>query len=309
MTDYKTFAFGPDLSHYDAGTLAEKTAKYKGVDFIIAKIGGSEDYRGPGIDDRWNDHAQLAWDLDVPLIGYWFANPRTFLEGQLSMASVNTMTNEAHPIVSKILQALRNGTGWKQIKELYLDYEEASYWSDPKWPINDVWMRFYIEDVRNRLKGMMGSGTLPRFEIGVYSRKSFVDLHDNNDHSIQQYLIGRPELSIWSASYPREVSNALSVAEIKASWLPLDTWKPYQFGSSPARSLPVAFWQFAGDVDWNVAMQTPAQLYARLGFAQHGATPPPVEPPPVEPPTSPDLTALMARVAELEAWRARVKAA
>jgi hypothetical protein len=306
-TRYSAFAFGPDLSHYDTGTLAEKLVKYRGVDFIIAKIGGSEDYRGPYIDDRWNDHAQLAYDLPnpqggwgVPLIGYWFANPRTYLEGQMSMEDVKAFTNEAHPVMSKILQALHNGAGWKQLKGFYQDYEEASYWITAPWKMNDTWMTFYMEDIFDRLRGIAGKDkTFPKMRQGVYSRKSFVDLHDTSVNSVQQYLCGKPDYDIWSASYPREVSNALSVAEIKRDWLPLDGWNPYQFGSSPKRSLPVALWQFAGDVDWNVAMQTPAEMYKRLGFTPRGIVDPP--PPPVDPPpTDTDYTALEARVAEIE---------
>lgn len=307
-TRYSAYAFGPDLSHYDDITLDAKRAKYPGVDFIIAKIGGSEDYRGAYIDDRWNDHAQLAYDLPnpsggqgVPLIGYWFINPRIFLENQMTMANVTNATNETHPVMKVILQALRNGNAWKQIKELWFDYEEASYWSSTNYPVNDVWISFCIEDLRNRLRGLMGTDPkFPKFTMGVYSRKSFMDAKDTTEHSVQRYLIGKPELNIWSASYPREVSNNLSVAEIKRDWLPLDSWKPYSFGSSPLRPLQVAYWQFAGDVDWNVAMQTPAELYKRIGFTPRGAVEPP-PPPPVDPPTNPDYAALAARVTALEA--------
>lgn len=290
VNPYTTYAFGPDLSHYDGGTLPEKIAKYKGVNLIIAKMGGTEDYRGAYIDDNWNQHAQLAWDLDVPLLGYWFVGPRIFIEGAMTPLNADQCTNEQHPVIGPILQALHNGRAWKQIKALFLDYEAPSYWCNAPYRVDSFWMRRYFEeDCRNRLAPLMGTlvdGYLfPTFEIGTYSRKNFIDEHDTAPDSIQQYLISRPELQIWAAGYPREIPNTATVAEIRASWMPDASWKPAAFGWSALRDMPVEIWQFAGDPDWNVFMGTPAQLYARLGFVPHGATPPPVDPPPAPVPT------------------------
>ena len=277
---YSTYALGRDLSHYDLVTLKD----LEGYDFIIAKIMGCESQGGAYLDEKWNYHAQLAWDLPsplstpenplfgVPLIGYVFSNPRVFLEIPMTPENLANCSNEAHPVMQILIPALHAGSGWKQVLELYFDYEAPSYWIDAPYTVDDYWMRLFHLDVIARLKKIKRDDpSFPLKKVGMYSRRNFVEVHDLNDFSIQRYLIGDPTIEIWAAGYPRKVPNNIGVAEIRANWLPLDTWMPAPFGWSKDRAMPVRYWQFNGEPDLNLYMGTVAKLYAELGFMPHEA--------------------------------------
>jgi hypothetical protein len=280
---YSKMALGVDVSHWERFTADD----LRGVDYIIAKIMGTESAGGPVIDGNWNYYAQLAYDLDVPLMGYVFINPRVFIEGCMTVGNVESCPNEQHPLMGPMLKALANGSAWKQIKMMFADYEEASEWCNPPYHVDSFWMRYMIEDWRNRTKSLMGKDVynnghpFPRFEMGIYSRQTWVHQHDTDDYSIERYLYGHPELQIWCANYPRRLPKTAKPADVRASWLPQSDWTPKPFGFTDKREKPWLFWQFSGDPDWNLFNGTKDELYSRVGYVPHGTiTPPVVVPPP-----------------------------
>lgn len=299
VNPYSLMALGPDVSHW-----TPKSTDYSGCDFLIAKLGGSENapqYGNPYSDDTLNYWAQVAYDLPnpqggygVPLIVYFMQNPRVYLDNQMTEPNLRQCSETTHPVFSEVLKAWHAGAAWKQIKEWFFDYEEASYWIQPPTD-GDYWQRLFTDELRERFlhkfKANEAPYPFPKIPIGFYSRRSFMDLHydgGKNPYSMWDYLHQHPEFSTWPANYPRKIPN-VSVAEIRANWLPLASWVPYLLAEEddpnhPLRELPWTYWQFSGEPDWNVFNGTPAELYKRLGFTPRSATTPP-DPTPIPVPT------------------------
>lgn len=293
INPYSLYALGKDISHYDDLTVTDP--RLVGVDFLIVKMGGSENnprtpMGNPYIDDKFNRYVQLAYDLPnpqggfgVPLIVYWMDGVRVYPDIGAVERNVHEYTEENHPVLSLMLQAWHAGAAWKQIKELFFDYEEPCYWMDAPYKIEEYWVKLFHEDLRDRFLHKMRNNPVgekfpfPEIKLGLYSRRSFMDAHANSPYSMQIWLAQHPELSTWAANYPRRIPNTASVAEVRKSWLPLESWKPYSLREDGSWD----YWQFAGDPDWNLYHGTPQELYKRLDYTPRDIA---IEPPPPPPP-------------------------
>ncbi len=294
VNPYSKMALGKDISHYDDLTVDDP--RISGVDFLIVKMGGSENHPrtpmgNPYLDDKFNRYVQLAYDLPnpqgglgVPLIVYWMSGVRVYPDNGVVERNLHEYTEENHPVLSLMLKAWHAGAAWKQIKEIFLDYEEPCYWMDLPYKIEEYWVRLFHEDLRERFVFKMRNNPVdaafpfPTIPIGLYSRKSFMDQHNNSQYSLKPWLAQHPELSTWAANYPRKIPNTASVAEVRKSWLPLPSWKVYSLRDDGSWT----YWQFAGDPDWNLYNGTPQELYKRLNFTPRDAA---AEPPPAPVPT------------------------
>jgi len=293
VNPYSTFALGKDFSHWDGPITAEMV---KGLDFVVGKIGGSENdphssLGNPYTDETFANNCQVAYDAGVPFMGYWFVGARVWIENAWTKSMVYTKPNESHPVMQSILPQLHAGNGWKAVSEFWLDWEDASDWTTYPGGIPAPWHTFYMDDLRARIAG------LPRkMPLVVYSRKSYVDRIEATDRDLNfsTWMSNRPEIGICAASWPRRIPNTATAAEVRANYLPAATWKPYTFGYSPAREKTWQYWQFSGDPDWIIYNGTPAELHARLGFTPRPTDPgdqptdPGNPPPPV--PTKQQLT-------------------
>jgi hypothetical protein len=291
INPYSKMALGKDISHYDDLTVDDP--RIRGVDFLIVKMGGSENHPNtpmgnPYIDDKFNRYVQLAYDLPnpqggfgVPLVVYWFSGVRVYPDNGVVERNLHEYTEENHIVLSLMLKAWHSGAAWKQIKEIFFDYEEPCYWMDLPYKIEEYWVRLYHEDFRERLVYKMRNNPadaafpFPTIPIGLYSRRSFMTQHNTSPYSLKPWLDQHPELSTWPANYPRKVPNTASVAEVRKSWLPLASWKPYALRDDGSWT----YWQFAGDPDWNLYNGTPQELYKRLNFTPRDVVVPPIDPP------------------------------
>jgi hypothetical protein len=292
VNPYSLMALGPDVSHW-----TPKDYNIEGSDFIVIKMGGSEnahEYGNPYTDDTFNYWIQKAWDtpnrhggMGIPALSYWMQNPRVYLEGQMTEENLRQCTEETHPVFKEILQAWHAGADWKYIYEWFLDYEEASKWGKT----DDYWQRFYDIELRDRFIHKMRANEQPypfrQTKLGMYSRRTFMQdnfhpgPHGENDFSIWSWLHNQPDFSTWCANYPRKIPN-VSADEVRKNWLPLSNWVPYLIAEeddplNPKREKPWHYWQFSGEPDWSVYNGTPAELYARLGFTPRAIVVPPTD--------------------------------
>lgn len=295
---FESNALGVDLSHWNSDIDFPALAKV--VDFVILKAGGTD---GGEIytDSTFPARVQAAYDAGLAVGAYWFVGPSYWLQRQQTLAGVENLTDEQHPILQKMLATLKNkAVGW-----LAFDVEEASVRMAPGYAgtVTDTWLAFYIRDLVERLQRQMRKGNLRQMQLGVYSRDSWFKTYP----ALVTYMGAQPSLFVWTANW---VANGRTSTLAKTT---RPNHQPIPFGWSASRAKPWMFFQFAGDsgdayfhssvnkgtkeLDVNIYNGTPAELRAWAGIQ----TPQPPAPPPVEPPP-PVTSTLEARVAALEAW-------
>jgi GH25 family lysozyme M1 (1,4-beta-N-acetylmuramidase) len=302
---YETNAIGLDISHYDHNIDA---AQLKGnVDFLIIKAGGSETGQ-IYIDPRFAERVQMAYDIGVPAMAYWFVGPQYWLNNQYTLEKVTSLSDAKHPILQKILYQLKN----KLIYSLFFDVENASVALGEK-TVPEAWVSLYISDLVKRLRGKMRSGVLREMKLGVYSRKSFIEDPANRQKSLEAYLGTQADLAIWTANWVTGTGATLPMSQI---YQLRPTHKPLTYGYCPDRPAEWQFWQWSGDVgrvyktpgitnasglargiDIDLFNGTPAQLRAWLGVGAAQPEPEPTPEPEPEPEPGPvDLSEVTARL-------------
>lgn len=304
---YKDYAFGLDVSHYDA-VLKEDLLRGK-VDFLICKLGGMDTHESiPYIDDHFNANVQAAWNLDIPAGAYYYVAPDFWLFNQFTQKGVTDLTNENHPVIKDIVRMMHAGTGWKPgVKWLVLDVEQEKAYNGV---ISAQWHKFTTVDIIDRLEYMMNHGQFPRMPILIYSRALFMA---TNAADLNVWLGVRTEVDIWPAQWVWGTGNTTTTLDyIRANYIPADTTRPVLFGNRAAWR----FWQYSGErfttpavlndagaqfkLDLNLYNGTKAQLNTWSGYVPHAGQPEP----PDEPPAGDYLTR-----AEFDAWRERLIAA
>jgi len=303
-------AFGIDVSRYQDKLLL----KPYDVDFVIAKVGGSE--AGVFNDGRFAYHVQSAYDAGAACMGYWYVDS-SYYNPEITIGGIAKQSNDKHPILQTIIRGLRSGnTAWKYCQALFFDLETKGNGS--------AWNREYIEDLRNRIADLKKTGDFPQIKTGIYSSRNVMATEPEMSVWCEQ----RPEQIIWTANYLTAFPGMHApLATIRKERLPLTTQKAWWFGDNPARPKENGrFWQYHGTfgagqpvtcpevlndqgkpsgLDLNVYEGTRADLFKMLGIKDPLITPPP-PPPPVDPPPTTDLAA---RVERLEAFMAAVKGA
>jgi hypothetical protein len=273
------YAIGRELDETDS----ETETSLAGVDFLFAKMGGTERPGGEYVDLKFNYHAQVSQNLGVPLVGTWASGPRCFFENGMTRGNVDTCPDENHPVMKPLLTAWHSGTRWKNVRELVVRYDETSYLIDRPYTVDSQWMKFYIDDMRNRLYSRVKADPyFKNFYFSILSRRSFVESMDTDDYSIQKYLISRPEIGVVTARYPRAIPAGTTAATVRSSYIPPADTDPLVFGWTAERVKPWQFWRFAGKPGpaWIIANGTRAELFARYAMIDGGPVEPPVEPPP-----------------------------
>lgn len=308
-------AWGVDLSRYQVKAVMPPGS----IDFGVAKMGGSE-YDGSTtcrLDIKFADHIQAIYDAKAIPMAYWYVDSLYYTKKNHSLGDLARFTTENHPILKVIIEGLRAGNGWKFVKVLFFDIETIG--------AGDVWNKYYMEDLRDRIVTLQKQGVLPQFALGVYSRNSFMVTQP----TVAGWVAEHPELIVWTANYLRAFPGTFKPLERhKTETLPT-VHNPIWFGDNPAKPKKYArCWQYHGSFDGAMFATCPEiiggsgnpsaldlnvwEIYDRAGL--HEAlgvpdrmivTPPP--PPPVPDPT-PDLTALTARLDGLEGRMAAVEA-
>mgnify|MGYP006921306453 CR=1 FL=1 len=296
---YETNAVGLDLSHYDEVVKADLL---KGnVDFLTVKCGGSES--GLYADARFAERVQMAFDIGALCGAYWFAGPGYWLGKQQTMAGIDNMTDDQHPILQFIMQTLKN----KLIYWLAFDVEDASLWTTSG-QVTEVWVKYYVADLVERIQRQQAKGNMRPFKLGVYSRRSFIDDPAKPQTSLNNYLGVHPDLFLWTANWVNGTGATLPMSDVH-KLRPSAAHIPYSFGYSAARPQTWQFFQWSGDagrvyrspavtnaagaargLDLDLFNGTPEQLKTWAGI---GVTPPPVDP---EPPLPPADTAQLDRI-------------
>ena len=308
-----------DTSHWSGIITAERLA---GFDGVIGKMGGNESAASASpYDDQWSNTVQAAYDVvnadgtrGIPCGGYWMLNPRIWIEAGVtpSEAGLSKISNGDHKILNMIERQLRAGAGWKAVSSVWFDLEEASTWisGGGKLVITDDNIQETLEDLRNRIVPLQAEGRWPKFEIGVYSRASWIDSIDTG-RQLRTWLENHPEIELWTADYRVKAIPAWTTASDvreKGMPVPLNSKYPTSFGWTDKRPLAWSIWQYWGSgwADLNVYNGDKAAYYKWLNFTPRGQV---VTPPPVEPPTTgdTDMAKLTARVERLEAWMKAVK--
>ena len=301
-----------DTSHWSGKVTPEMLA---GFDCVIAKMGGNESPATTNpYDSQWENTVQAAYDVvnadgtrGIPCGGYWMVNPRIWSEAGVTPneATLSKISNGDHKIMTMLEKQLRAGAGWKAVTSVCFDLEEASQWisGGGKLVITDDNIRATIEDLRNRIVPLQAQGRWPKFEIGIYSRASWIDEIDTG-RQLRTWLENHPEIELWTADYRVQAIPAWkTAADVRKFGMPkaLNSKYPASFGWTDKRPLAWSLWQYWGSgwADLNVYNGDKAALYKWLNYTPRGA----VTPPPVEPPTTGDaeLAALTARVAAIEA--------
>lgn len=311
MGIYDTNALGLDLSHYDEKVDA---AQLEGnVDFLTIKAGGSDN--GLYQDARFAERVQMAYDIGAACGAYWFVGPRYWLEKSQTMPGIDNMTDDQHPLLQFIMQTLKN----KYIHWLAFDVEDASLVTSAG-QVTDVWVKFYISDLVQRIQRQQGRGNMRPFKMGVYSRRSFMDDPANPQTSLSTYLGVQPDLFIWTANWVNGTGATLPMGDIY-KLRPADAHIPYSFGYSPTRPKTWQFFQWSGDagrvyrspavtnaagaargLDLNLFNGSLADLKTWAGITT--PTPPPVpdpEPEPGDPDTAAALANILAGVNDIKA--------
>lgn len=290
---YNTNAFGIDLSSWNSDVPLKKGD----IDFLFVRLGGSEAGGAVGIykDTMFDKNVQKAQDIEVPCIAYFFAGPRFWLERQFTTSGVTNLTNTQNAIYKFIHDELMN----KNVIGLILDFEDASLKASSG-QVTPAWISFFARDIFGRFQKEMDAGTFRKMRMGVYSRKSWMDVSGKD---LATWLGTQPQLMIWTANWPSGETSVVPLNQLRTK-LPLETSKPMPFGWMAERKpLDWTFWQYGGDVagairvkiqetggavDLNMFHGDVATLKAYLNYT--------VVPPIVVPPT----TALETRVLALE---------
>lgn len=284
-------AWGLDASRYQT----VMNIPIGAIDFAMIKMGGSEYSDGVRLDPMFAQHVQSVYDAKAIPMAYWYVDSGFYPERQYAWADLGNFTTEGHPILSKIIEGLRAGaSGWKYVKAFFFDVEDIGG--------GDNWTVHYIDDLQSRIVGLQRSGYLPHFELGLYSRKSFLDTMP----ALSNWIFNHPEIIIWAANYVRSFPGAFRpLADHRAMSLPLHN--PIWFGDHPTKPKEFKrFWQYMGSfdgaqnatcpeilggsgkpsaLDLNVSEYTRSELHAALGI-QDRLTQPPPPPDPVVPPVS-----------------------
>jgi hypothetical protein len=234
---YETNAIGLDLSHWD-----EKVdwAQLKGnLDFVTLKAGGSD--AGLYEDAQFAGRVQAAYDQDILTGAYWFVGPRYWLEKQQTMTGIDNLTDEQHPLLQQMLKTLKN----KAICWLAFDVEDNSLLSSVG-QVTDVWIKFYVADLVERIRRQQSKGNLRAFKMGVYSRRSFIDDPAKPQTALSTYLGVQPDLFVWTANWVNGTGATLAMSEVY-KLRPASAHIPYSFGYCPTRPQTWQMWQWSGD--------------------------------------------------------------
>lgn len=309
-----------DTSHWSGKVTPEMLA---GFDGVIAKMGGNESPATTSpYDTQWENTVQAAYDvvnadgtLGIPCGGYWMVNPRIWIEAGVTPneATLSKIGNGDHKLLNMLEKQLRAGAGWKAVKMVAFDIEEASTWisGGGKLVVTDDNIQETVEDLRNRIVPLQAQGRWPQFEMLIYGRASWFDEYDKG-RQLQTWMENHPEIEIWPADYRVQSIPTWKTAEDVRKFgmpKPFSAKYPVSFGWTDKRPLPWSIWQYWGSgwADLNVYNGDKAAFYKWLNYTPRGAVvpPPPVEPPPVVG----DLAALTARIERLEKFMATVKGA
>ena len=305
-----------DTSHWSGKVTPEMLA---GFDGVIAKMGGNESPASTSpYDSQWETTVQAAYDVTnadgtrgIPCGGYWMVNPRIWSESGVTPndATLSKISAADHKLMNMLEKQLRAGAGWKAVTSVWFDLEEASTWisGGGKLVITDDNIRATVEDLRNRIVPLQAQGRWPKFEIGVYSRASWIDEIDKG-RQLRTWLENHPEIELWTADYRvQSIPAWKTAADVRAFGMPkaLSTKYPVSFGWNDKRPLAWSIWQYWGSgwADLNVYNGDKAALYKWLNYSPRGqvVTPPPPPPPTTD--TEARLTALEADMKALKEWR------
>lgn len=290
---YENNAFGIDISKYDTVKWEELRGK---VDFVIAKMGGSED--GLYEDVKFSSHIEGAYNIGAIPMAYWFVAPRFWLEQMQTAPGIEQMPDDKHPILQRIMNSLRN----KAVYALFFDVEDFSL-TTKAGNVTDFWLKFYISDLIERLRRQMAKGNMKPIKLGVYSRRTFIDQYAK---SLDIWLGTQPDLAIWCANWAGSGSITGTIDVLKADKL-TDGHSPRSFGWSPDRPKTWTFWQYSGDsgrvrvctsilssagspraVDLNFFNGTPEELKKWAGVTQSTPQPQPQPQPEPQPQPQPE---------------------
>jgi hypothetical protein len=306
-------AWGIDVSRYQTVLNIPVGA----IDFAMVKMGGSEYSDGVRLDPLFAQHIQSVYDAKAIPLSYWYVDSSFYPERQYSWGDLPKFTTEGHPILSKIIEGLRAGShGWKYVKAIFFDVEGEGG--------GDNWTTHYIDDLQSRIVSLQRANYLPQFELGIYSRKMFLDTMP----VLSNWIFNHPEIIIWAANYVRSFPGTLRpLADHRTLSLP--THNPMWFGDHPTKPKEFKrFWQYMGSfdgaqnatcpeilggsgkpsaLDLNVSEYTRAELHAALGIQDRLVETKPEDPPVVVPPVTSgsyvlksDFDALVSRFDDLE---------
>ena len=244
-----------DTSHWSGKVTPEMLA---GFDCVIAKMGGNESPATTNpYDSQWENTVQAAYDVvnadgtrGIPCGGYWMVNPRIWSEAGVTPneATLSKISNGDHKIMTMLEKQLRAGAGWKAVTSVCFDLEEASQWisGGGKLVITDDNIRATIEDLRNRIVPLQAQGRWPKFEIGIYSRASWIDEIDTG-RQLRTWLENHPEIELWTADYRVQAIPAWkTAADVRKFGMPkaLNSKYPASFGWTDKRPLAWSLWQY-----------------------------------------------------------------
>lgn len=299
-------AWGIDVSRYQESIVIPPGA----IDFCVCKLGGSE-YDGATtcrLDVKFAYHVDAIYQSKAIPMAYWYVDSSYYTKKGHSLGDLEKFTNENHPILKVIIEGLRAGNGWKYVKALFFDIETTG--------AGDVWNKYYMEDLRDRIVGMQNAGTFPKMPLGVYSRQTFMVTQP----TVSGWVSEHPELIVWTANYLSTFPGTHKpLAQHKVETLPtLHT--PRWFGDNPAKPKKYArVWQYHGSFPGAINATSPevlnalgaasaldlnvweiydrAGLHDALGIVDRLTQEPPPDPEPYPDPTDPDI---LARLADLE---------
>lgn len=297
-------AWGVDVSRYQAKILPLPDGC---IDFGIAKLGGSEYAAGVGLDPKFADHVQSIYDCKAIPMAYWYVDSSYYTDRNHSWGDLERFTTDNHPILSKIIEGLRAGNGWKFVKALFFDVETLG--------AGDAWNRHYIDDLHGRIIDLQRKGYLPKFALGIYSRKSFMDTCPDLSNWVAQH----PEVIVWTANYLKAFPGVYKPLAEQRDSLPT-VHNPMWYGDNPAKPKEYKrLWQYHGSfsgamnatcpeilggsgspsaLDLNVWECDRAYLHTMLGVTDRLGQVDPGEPPvpPVGEVTRAEFTALVEQV-------------
>jgi hypothetical protein len=238
---YETNAKGILSSHYDATI---KPAGLEAMDFMLTKMGGSDDkdlYEDP----TWASRVQLAYDTNTICGAFWFCGPRYWLERSQTMGAIDKMTDDEHPILVFIRKLCQN----KYFHWLDYDIEKNTLYTSMG-QVTEVWVKFYMADLVQRIQRQQAKGNIRPFKHGIYSSRSFMDgtqvTPNNPQTSTNIYLGVQPDIYIHPANWPSGTGGTKSLLELSQMTIPV-THIPKSFGYCPTRPRTWDFWQAYGD--------------------------------------------------------------
>ncbi len=313
---------GIDTSHWNPYL---DTAKLKGLDFIIGRMGTQLNNVQPAgwLDSTFTNHCQVAADLDVPYGAYWYDDYTWFLDNGWTWGAISDLSAANDPRIVTIKKALFAGTAMRRVHFLVIDVEQET--RGGKELIEPNWCSKSAQTLFENLLWMMNHGELPVMPILIYSRKSFVDKFIANgalEVWMQNQLksIGPERMGCWVADwrYNRSNNGVYSMATLPGT-LPLETSKPALFSD-----VPTWMWQYGADkgriayldgvfddrkiplaADINTLMLPLEKFYQRVGFQAVGEPSDPGDPS-TPPPMDGDVKASLARIEANQAAMATV---